>query len=203
MNKITLIGDIHGDFDTYSNIVNQNDFTIQVGDLGFDYSPLDKLDLTNHRVLLGNHDNYKNRPKHDLGEYGISELNGIKFFFVRGAWSIDFHYRTLGIDLFPNEELSVSQLNDCIDLYEQTKPDFVITHDCPSLLQNVIVSSRFKTKYRPVTQQALNTMYQLHQPKLWVFGHWHQSQDALFGSTRFICLNINETININSNLNVY
>ena len=39
------------------------------------------------------------------------------------------------------------------------------------------------------TRQALDAMFDIHKPDLWLFGHWHDSQDRNVMGTRFICLN--------------
>jgi hypothetical protein len=31
-------------------------------------------------------------------------------------------------------------------------------------------------------------MFEAHQPKLWIHGHWHVSRNAEYNGTRFICL---------------
>jgi Icc-related predicted phosphoesterase len=42
----------------------------------------------------------------------------------------------------------------------------------------------------------LHMMFQEHQPKLWVFGHHHQSKDVQINGTRFVCLNELETMTL-------
>jgi hypothetical protein len=32
-------------------------------------------------------------------------------------------------------------------------------------------------------------MFELHQPKLWVFGHYHTDYDEVIQGTRFVCVN--------------
>ena len=53
-----VISDVHGKFDKYISIAKQAEYTIQIGDMGFTYDALNKLDHEKHRVLAGNHDNY-------------------------------------------------------------------------------------------------------------------------------------------------
>ena len=38
MKKIRFIGDVHGDIPNYVKIANEAEYSIQVGDLAFDYS---------------------------------------------------------------------------------------------------------------------------------------------------------------------
>jgi hypothetical protein len=60
-------------------------------------------------------------------------------------------------------------------MYEQLKPDFVVTHTVPESIIKFIPFNRMfgDTIYRNRTEQMLENMYQLHQPKKWIFGHWH------------------------------
>ena len=81
---LTIIGDCHGKYDKYKEIVNNTKFSIQLGDFGFNYSILDEIDPSCHKIVAGNHDNYdkmENYP-HFCGDFGILELNGIEAFFI-------------------------------------------------------------------------------------------------------------------------
>lgn len=31
-------------------------------------------------------------------------------------------------------------------------------------------------------------MFEMHQPRIWLFGHWHFDFDGVIDGTRFICL---------------
>ena len=128
---LTFIGDVHGKYKEYLNKITEKEYSIQLGDFGFDYSCLKHVDTTKHKILLGNHDNYDNIPKHSLGDFGVYELLGLKIFYIRGAYSIDKKYRIVGRSWWENEELNYTQCNDCIQLYKNTKPDMVISHDAP------------------------------------------------------------------------
>jgi len=138
---------------------------------------------------MGNHDYYPYLDKpHILGDYGVYE----NMFFVRGAWSIDHYFRTLGRDLFHNEQLSYVECQQAIDLYEQIKPNIVISHDCP-------IEARQKLFYiydTDITSTCLQTMLEIHRPSLWVFGHHHKSKKVSIQGTEFICLNELETLKI-------
>ena len=135
-NFITLIGDVHGKYERYHKIIRQIDnypYTLQVGDFGFKYDTLKNVDSTKHLILPGNHDQYDicyNYP-HFLGDYGYTSLNRVEFFYFRGAYSIDRQYRTIGIDWFEQEQVSIDQFMKARELYREIKPDIVLTHDCP------------------------------------------------------------------------
>ena len=195
--SITLIGDVHGKYEHYHKIVRQTErhpYTLQIGDFGFKYDTLKNVDSTRHLILPGNHDHYDtcyNHP-HFLGDYGYTSLNRIDFFYYRGAYSIDRQYRTIGIDWWENEQVNIDQFMKARELYRDIKPEVMITHDCPQdiALQMLEPGQRV---YENITSWALQELYNIHQPKLWFFGHWHRSVKIQHGNTQFVCLNELET----------
>lgn len=64
MNKhhFGIIGDVHGKFEDHRRICKHFDYTLQVGDMGFNYLPLNHLDPNHHRFIGGNHDAYHLTP---------------------------------------------------------------------------------------------------------------------------------------------
>ena len=192
--KIKLIGDVHGKLDQYKKIVlgaeRYGDKTISLGDNGFESEWLDGekflsgLDggLENHKWLAGNHDFYPNYPRfgQSLGDFGV--WNDV--FFIRGAESIDRHRRIEGRDWFREEELNYLEGFNCFKLYEQTKPDFVVSHTCPSLIKEDI----FGYTDNDCTSSLLQQLFEIHQPKIWVFSHMHNSIIYSHLNTTFVCL---------------
>ena len=47
------------------------------------------VDARRHRFFPGNHDHHDELPPHCLGDYGDVNLGGVRFFFARGAASMD------------------------------------------------------------------------------------------------------------------
>lgn len=190
---ITLIGDIHGKYRRLHEIIREKDrypYIVQLGDFGFDFSTLDNVSSDNFKIVGGNHDNYDkiiNIP-HYLGDFGYTSLNGINFFYYRGAYSIDRQYRTVGIDWWENEQLSIDQFMKARELYREVKPDIVLTHDCPEEIVPYLLPSGSKI-YQNMTSWALNELFNIHQPKIWRFGHFHKSWKMTVGTTDFRCLN--------------
>lgn len=81
-----------------------------------------------HRIIPGNHDNYKEMSyPHFYLTYGPATHGGIDFFYIRGGFSIDYNYRTFGVDLFENEELSYRQLTEMITLFRKVRPTIVLS----------------------------------------------------------------------------
>lgn len=195
---ITVIGDVHGHYSQYERMARKREYTVQLGDLGFKYGCLNCLDPNNHKIVAGNHDNYNiiGEYPHYLGDYGNCSLNNIDFFFYRGAYSIDRQYRTIGIDWWQQEQVDTDQFLKARELYRETKPDIVITHDCPETV-SVRILDPGQTIYQNMTGWALQELFNIHQPKIWLFGHYHKSWTMEIEKTKFICLNELETINLN------
>lgn len=188
---LTLVGDVHSNVADYIRLVEGSEYSVQLGDLGFDYSLLAQLNPARHRFLPGNHDNYAALPPHALGDFGVWRIPGADpdefsgdIFFVRGAISIDRFSRTENVDWFPQEELSDKQFAEAIRLYAEIKPDFVISHDAPS---SVIP---YLAHYRPNarTNKGLQRMLEIHRPTRWFFAHHHFTWGKAIEGTLFMCL---------------
>jgi len=194
---LTLIGDAHGQYDRYVKMARKRDYTVQVGDLGFKYGCLDCLDPERHKVVGGNHDNYSiiaDWP-HYLGDFGNCSLGGVDFFFYRGAYSIDRQDRTIGLNWWAEEELKIEAFMEARELYRKTKPRVVVTHDCPELVSPDFLHPGARI-YQNITGWALQELFNIHEPDLWVFGHYHVSKSVKRGCTKFVCLNELETFEI-------
>lgn len=194
---ITLIGDVHGKYERYHRIIRQTDrypYTVQLGDFGFDYGTVFNVDSTKHKILGGNHDHYDRiiHTPHYLGDYGYETLNGISFFFYRGAYSIDRQYRTIGIDWWEQEQVGIEEFMKARELYREIKPDIILTHDCPESI-NYHLLPPGANRYQNITGWALDELFNIHQPKMWRFGHYHQSWRMTIKGTDFRCLNELET----------
>jgi predicted phosphodiesterase len=182
--KISIIGDIHGKTESYQNILcnlPDGQRSIQVGDLGLGFKGVFLPELSEqHKWFRGNHDNPEKCRAHAnyLGDYGY--LPEDKLFWLAGAYSTDRLYRIEGISWWPDEELSIEELGKAVNLYEETKPEYVLSHECPTeaavwILQSLglIQGNRRSSDANSRTAQALQIMYEIHQPKVWVFGHFH------------------------------
>jgi len=197
-NSITLIGDVHGKYKRYHEIIREKDrheYTIQLGDFGFDYSTLKNVDPKNHVFIGGNHDNYDkvDSVPHYLGNYGyVNDFNGVSFFFYRGAWSIDKIYRTIGIDWWEQEENNIETFMQAREFYRSIKPDIVLTHDCPESVVPHLLKPGSRV-YQNNTGWALQELFNIHQPKIWRYGHHHKSWRMTINGTDFRCLNELET----------
>ena len=196
--SLDIIGDVHGKYASYYFKIKDLDHTLQLGDMGFNYNYHKQfIDADKHKFFGGNHDNYdvyKDSP-HAIGEFGPYSHGNVDFFFIRGGLSIDLHYRTQGISWWAHEELCLSQAQACLALYEKEKPDIVISHECPmsaipyvSTFPDYLIEQKFGVKLPSFTSKLLEELFTIHQPKLWVFGHFHNNREFKIGKTKFRCL---------------
>lgn len=187
-----LIGDVHGHLDRFQEKLIGVPQSIQLGDFGFRHQHewhLAHYDPTQHRVLFGNHDYYPGLHwAHSLGNH--TYLPEYRLFAVRGADSIDRDRRTQGLNWWPQEELTYAQGLEALDAYEAAKPEIVLSHDCP---QSVALKW-YGINQPSRTRQLLQVMLEAHQPRLWVFGHHHRSQQQVRNGVQFRCLAELETM---------
>ena len=50
--------------------------------------------------------------------------------------------------------------------------------------------------YENITNWALGELYKIHQPKLWIHAHYHQSKTTVYENTKFVCLDELETYSL-------
>lgn len=188
----TVIGDVHGLYSKYEEITKNKEYTVQLGDFGFTrewnklaYSNIDPL---KHVIIPGNHDCYDTcfNVNHCLDSYGDYELNGTKFYYVRGGYSIDggvrrLERKTSGKTWWHQEQLTYLQMKYCEIDYQASKPDLMITHTPPHFIIEKIGSPRimtafgYDTNFMCRTSEFLQCLFDLHKPKMWTFAHMHQS----------------------------
>lgn len=190
-----LIGDVHiennEDLDHYYHLIKNHEKSIQIGDFSVHEKIWRRLNPSaTHRILGGNHEFYPEYHKspNSLGDYGIHE--GI--FFIRGAASVDKNRRIEGKGWFPDEELSDKQFYSAVSLFRETKPEIVISHDCPQEVLCLFTDIEDSSK----TRNALDSLFSFHRPKMWIFGHHHQRVNLIHEGCNFICLDINQTMEV-------
>ncbi len=186
---ITLIGDVHGRVDRYDRIARKADFTLQVGDFGFhkewDWLERSGLDAKRHKIICGNHDvpPAESGSPYALGDFGNYILGGVKFFYMRGAHSIDWRSRIEGVSWWRTEQLSYVDMSAAFDLYAKTKPSVVVTHECPAYLKMILCGEA-----ADATSICLDQMWASHKPAVWIHGHHHKSQRLTLLDTEFVSL---------------
>jgi hypothetical protein len=213
---VRLVGDIHGGFNEYSfydlgvgryrhaTEPAPPEHSVQVGDFGIGFYTPYWHDSVNdwmkknpgHRFIRGNHDDPA-MCKTMAGYIPDGTIEG-DVMYVGGAWSIDHAWRTPGIDWWPDEELSVDELNKLVDRFVQHKPRVMITHDCPTRIAWEMFISRGNTlgQVKTRTAEAFQAMWEMHQPEEWYFGHWHFTRDLTLHGTKFQCLGEHEYMDV-------
>lgn len=206
MTKTRLIGDIHGDLYPYQLMLEGQKRSIQVGDFGIGFAgPYwhEKAEYIqeqgDHRFIRGNHDHPK-KCKEEMTYYIPDGFVENDVMFVGGAWSIDWGWRTEGIDWWADEECSIAEFEQIIDTYRTVKPRVMITHDAPTFVTAemfVKTGKAFGDKIiQTRTGQAFELMMDIHQPEEWYFGHWHHTASATFRGTKFQCIGVNDFIDV-------
>lgn len=200
MNKLTLIGDVHGKFGRYKTILeNLKNPSVQLGDMGVGFyyrrgddlvayanPPYDAMVNGGHRFERGNHDNPHVCQRHSQWIPDGTVENDVMF--VGGAVSIDKDMRTEGLDYWPEEELSYEELQRIIDIYLVAKPRIMLTHECPESVAPAYPMHYAKDQFPSRTRQAFQVMFEMHQPQYWVHGHWHIRMFHEVNGTQFMCL---------------
>lgn len=191
-----VIGDVHGKIKQYLSIAQVASYSLQVGDMGFDYKELQGLDARHHRILAGNHDNYEEdgngtfskQTSHFLGDAGMLTIPHLpKIFFVRGGKSIDQSARFVGVNWWAAEELTHLQGLRVLEAYSNAKPTFVVSHEAPTCILGDLTKN--KQHIRPSsTAELLLQMYEIHKPKIWIFGHHHISYYRQLEGVKFYCV---------------
>ena len=144
--------------------------------------------------LDGNHENHprlEKLPTASLygGEVGkVSEsvyhlrrgqiytINGMSFFVMGGARSVDKHHRTEFVSWWKTEEPSYAEMNFGIDNLARhgNKVDYILTHDCPSTIASLIYAKYGNFKPGGVNKY-FDTLYPTVDFKHWYFGHHHRN----------------------------
>lgn len=201
-----LIGDVHGKYPQLSTYLGSTeDEVICVGDVAVGFPGIGSRPLfrKNFKFIYGNHDKPDDCRAHPqcLGDFGVYK----GMFFISGARSVDARFRTEGIDWWRDEQLGYTKCLDAVELYRATKPEIVISHDCPWQMHWPIF--RAMKEARPNSNDwgdpreypailAMDEMLMYHRPKLWVFGHWHFKWQTERNGTLFRCLDELETMEL-------
>jgi hypothetical protein len=194
-----FIGDVHGKVVPYGRLIESLPESIQVGDMGFGFVEFPKKWSKKHRFIRGNHDSPERCEEHPnyLGNYGTHPTHP-NIFFISGAYSIDYMYRTPEYSWWADEELPEMIYNMMYLDYAHAKPEIVVAHTCPRQIGMMILGIHAQDKMRfpnRTEDVLLPSLLEIHQPRLWVFGHFHTSFQTTVGKTKFVCLNELEVFN--------
>jgi hypothetical protein len=196
---VRFIGDVHAKFDRYKKLIRNVTTSVQVGDFGVGFyqgegrgltrPPYDHMAKGDHRFIRGNHDNPEQCRTHPFWIPDGSVIHD-KIFCVGGAYSIDQHRRTQGLDWWPDEELTYAQFQSVFDAYEAAKPEIVVAHEMPEHVAHYVCNKLGISKLNipSVTRQALEAMVEFHKPRVFIHGHWHFDHVTEFRGVKYIGL---------------
>lgn len=208
------IGDIHGNFQWYYNQLKKGklgEASVQVGDFGlFGGKWADEenywMNLIqtkdpgfSHNFIRGNHDNptlVKETPRYIPDGTIHYDERGRTVMYIGGAASIDKVSRVEGKTWWAEEGLTFHELFELHDIYDAVKPDRMVTHDCPESIAGTLFYPHYKFDKSSVTRQCFDSMFSTHKPKEWIFGHWHSQRLETVQGTKFICLGINQILEV-------
>lgn len=200
-----VCGDVHGKFDKFVSGVKgflshkdycEDTYFLQLGDMGFNYSPLECLPKDKFSFFPGNHDRRPDcyESPYCLGKYGIHPLFP-EVFFVSGGFSIDKKYRTPGISWWHDEELSYQEFTAAVRLYAEVQPKYLICHEPPlnwgRHIGNPDILREFgfdPDTFKSQTSLAIQAMIDLHKPEMVLHGHLHLSRQERFQDINFVSL---------------
>lgn len=148
-----------------------------------------------HKFIRGNHDDPQLCREHPnyLGDYGY--LPDDNLFFLSGALTASWRVLQNSKYWFADEQLSDTQLGEALELYARTKPSLVVSHDGPSEAACEVLKDLHGNYYdakrggiESRTCAALQEMFEIHQPEVWFFGHYHVKREFALRGTNFLCL---------------
>jgi Calcineurin-like phosphoesterase len=200
MKKLVFVGDVHTKVKQFGQLLDKlltpGALVFQLGDMGLGFgSTVLPKQPPQFRWIRGNHDDPAKCRAHPnyLGDYGY--VLPLRLFYVAGAFSIDWEWRqeymkVAGSPLWwPDEELSEIELGEAEVLYRKSKPEIMVSHECPSSVATALLLGLNVKGERAHsrTAQALQRMLEAHQPKHWVFGHYHVDRTMVLDGTVFRC----------------
>ena len=202
--RLICIGDVHGAFEQLLQIIAACPKDADIWQLGdFVCEPPDNVAIMNINIgsgpgesslygknfkfLRGNHDKPGAAIMHPnyAGAYGYEPKH--RMFYMSGAPATSL------VDASP--ELATEQLEAAYRKYVETKPEVVLTHTAPSGIVVMICKDMGKKRDYEAhsrTSQALQRMLMAHQPRFWIFGHFHADWQRVLTThggkqTQFVC----------------
>lgn len=217
---IVLLGDIHGDFNFLSSLYKrfQDLIIIQVGDFGMGFRNLLKEQRVLNQIselfeeknielfaIRGNHDDprfFKDLKFRNsitlLQDYSVLSQNGKSILLVGGGISVDRCLRNLNQGYWKDETF-------VLDWDSVTTADVLVTHAAPQsfpltkedtngLISDFSQRDRNLRSDLKLEAQAIQKLSDATQAKRHYFGHFHVSQKHVTDSRTYVCVDINELV---------
>ena len=215
--KTIAVGDIHGEFTPLISIIkeNRNTILLQCGDFGW-WKFLSKrimdLDRTcnENNVIIhwceGNHEDHLFIKQNDMVTPNIIYQprgstvklpDGRVVLFIGGADSIDKKYRTAGYDWFPDENITMDDIDNLPDI----DVDVIISHTAPDYFDlGLPTTGSFigvdLSTYKDNNRVLLNMAYDKYKPKEWYFGHFHKYRKGRFENCIWTLMDVMQYVDL-------
>jgi len=193
-----------------SQKLTEDDYIIILGDFGMKSKLKKEKPSTTYKELLlnefkpkilfidGNHENFEyinsletkemfggtvgifEKNVFHLKRGEIYEIEGISFFCMGGALSLDRAQRILGVDYFHEEIPNYQEMDNAIGNLNKVgrKVDFVLTHTAPTIITIKVLKELnigINSKVEDNTEPLLNEIDKILNLNFnhWFFGHFH------------------------------
>lgn len=184
--------------------LTKNDYVIVCGDFGLVWNNSKEelywrkwLDDKNFTTLFcdGNHENYDLLNQYPVEQWNggkihrisdtiihvmrgqIFTIDGLKFFVMGGAVSVDKVYRTEHISWWKEEMPNFKEMNEGLDNLKKcnNEVDYIISHTCSTETLRVISNL---WGFTPKPKDSLNKYFDVIEKEIkykhWYFGHFHE-----------------------------
>jgi len=184
MSRIFL-GDVHANTEALDTICKlfPTDSIIQLGDLGVGFTASIPYH-DNLRFIRGNHDDPKacQARKDYIGDWAVDKDT----LFISGAYSIDKLQRIQGYDWWPDEELSLREMDKVLEFIKEHGDTIttVVSHELPQKF----IHEHFRLWNRTRTGEFLDEVWGLVVPERWYGAHHHISYHMIDSGTEFFIL---------------
>jgi len=115
----------------------------------------------------------------------ILTLNNKNILFLGGADSIDRNSRTIGKSWWPQEIFSLEDFDLVSERIKDKHIDIVVSHTAPKF---IVEQLSFIEKLNDPTTKALELIFDMIKPELWIFGHFHKYIEIQIQQCKFIGL---------------
>ena len=115
--------------------------------------------------------------------------DGRNILFMGGANSIDKYRRTIGVDWWPEENITQSDFQNL----PEEDIDIFITHTCSNEIYDNCIQHGLGGRYSPrkdndPSYAALSSLWEIYRPGQWFFAHFHIYMKGNMENTRWQCL---------------